>query len=324
MSTASIKRLPRAVREQQMLDAAVQVFARRGFHAASMDEIAEVAGISKPMVYAYLGTKDELFLACLRREATLLLEAVASGVEPAARPDQQLWNGLRAFFGFVGDHRDGWRVLYRQARSEPIRRRTGRDAGRIIEVVTGLLEGAATAAEVPGRARRLHGDGVRLVGAAESLADWFVDWGGASFNPTLGYLFVNSSDLWASCRVTPIRPTPPPAHRRSAGDSAAAPAILNSRSSKRGRRRRRRAAAAGAASAGGRGGAAAATFPTATSPAAAASKTRRNQHDVPAAAVGNLAARRQHRRVRLARAARRHRQAAGGPAEDRTPGQRGH
>ncbi len=59
MSTASIKRLPRAVREQQMLDAAVKVFARRGFHAASMDEIAEVAGISKPMVYAYLGTKDD-------------------------------------------------------------------------------------------------------------------------------------------------------------------------------------------------------------------------------------------------------------------------
>src|SRR5512144_1650423 len=97
-STPTFKRLPRAVREQQMLDAAVKIFARRGFHAASMDEIAELAGVSKPMVYAYLGAKDELFLACLRREATLLLEAVASGVEPSARPDQQLWNGLRAFF----------------------------------------------------------------------------------------------------------------------------------------------------------------------------------------------------------------------------------
>ena len=49
------------------------VFSRRGFHAASMDEIAERAGISKPMVYAYLGTKEELFLACLHREGTRLM-----------------------------------------------------------------------------------------------------------------------------------------------------------------------------------------------------------------------------------------------------------
>src|SRR5258706_6550848 len=98
-----------------MLDAGVSVFARRGFHAGSMDEIAEVAGISKPMVYAYLGAKDELFLACLRREATRLMEAVASSVEPSVGPDQQLWKGLRAFFGYVGAHRDGWSVLYRRA-----------------------------------------------------------------------------------------------------------------------------------------------------------------------------------------------------------------
>ena len=56
-TSPTFKRLPRAVREQQMLDAAVQVFSRRGFHAAGMDEIAELAGISKPMVYAYLGPR---------------------------------------------------------------------------------------------------------------------------------------------------------------------------------------------------------------------------------------------------------------------------
>jgi AcrR family transcriptional regulator len=174
VSTASIKRLPRAVREQQMLDAAVKIFARRGFHAASMDEIAEVAGISKPMVYAYLGTKDALFLACLRREATLLLEAVASGVEPAAGPDQQLWNGLRAFFGFVGAHRDGWRVLYRQAPAPFDSELTGMRS-RIIEVVTGLLEGACAGAPVQATLNDLVPIAHALVGAAESMADWLVD-----------------------------------------------------------------------------------------------------------------------------------------------------
>jgi AcrR family transcriptional regulator len=171
-----LKRLPRVVREQQMLDAAVRVFSHRGFHAASMDEIAEVAGISKPMVYAYLGTKDELFVACLHREATRLMEAVAAGVLPTAKPDEQLWHGMRAFFTFVGDHRDGWRVLYRQARSEP--HFAGELAGmraRIVEVVAALLESAATAAEVPGRPGDFIAMAYAYVGAAESLADWLAD-----------------------------------------------------------------------------------------------------------------------------------------------------
>jgi AcrR family transcriptional regulator len=173
-----LKRLPRVVREQQMLDAAVKVFAKHGFHAASMDEIAEVAGISKPMVYAYLGTKDELFLACLQREATRLIEAVAAGVVPTARPDEQLWNGLRAFFAFVGAHRDGWRVLYRQARSEP--HFAGELAGmrtRIVELVAGLLEGACAQAgtRMSARPDDFLAMAFAYVGAAESLADWLAD-----------------------------------------------------------------------------------------------------------------------------------------------------
>jgi AcrR family transcriptional regulator len=173
-----LKRLPRVVREQQMLDAAVKVFSNRGFHAASMDEIAEVAGISKPMVYAYLGTKDELFLACLQREATRLMEAVAAGVRPTVHPDEQLWNGLRSFFAFVGAHRDGWRVLYRQARSEP--HFAGELAGmraRIVEIVAGLLAGAWAQAEprMSARPDDFLAMAYAYVGAAESLADWLAD-----------------------------------------------------------------------------------------------------------------------------------------------------
>ncbi|MEV7196337.1 helix-turn-helix domain-containing protein [Streptomyces sp. NPDC093510] len=55
------------------MDVAVRVFAKRGYHGASVDEIAELAGISKPMVYLYLDSKEGLFLACLRREADRLV-----------------------------------------------------------------------------------------------------------------------------------------------------------------------------------------------------------------------------------------------------------
>ncbi|MEV5448251.1 helix-turn-helix domain-containing protein, partial [Streptomyces sp. NPDC052644] len=140
-STPSFKRLPRAVREQQMLDAAVKVFSRRGFHAASMDEIAEDAGISKPMVYAYLGTKEELFIACLHRETARMVLAIAGAAAPDLPPDQRLWRGLRAFFGFVGAHRDGWAVLYRQARgSQPFAAELAAMRARLVDVVAGMLD----------------------------------------------------------------------------------------------------------------------------------------------------------------------------------------
>lgn len=199
-TTPTFKRLPRAVREQQMLDAAVRVFSRRGFHAASMDEIAEDAGISKPMVYAYLGSKEELFIACLHREGTRLMEAIAGVVGPDLPADEQLWRGLRAFFGFVGAHRDGWAVLYRQARGEqPFAGQLAEMRTRIVEVVAGML-GRALAAEQsreardaaaregaagPGEAAAGSPREVRetdlevmayaLVGATESLADWLAD-----------------------------------------------------------------------------------------------------------------------------------------------------
>src|SRR6476661_3048789 len=105
MGAVKNKRMPRAVREQQMLDAAVRTFGQRGYRAASMDEIAELAGVSKPLVYLYLNSKEDLFTACIRREAKGL---------PA---DRQLWEGLGAFFTHTAEHPDGWAVLHLQART---------------------------------------------------------------------------------------------------------------------------------------------------------------------------------------------------------------
>ncbi|NYH44294.1 AcrR family transcriptional regulator [Micromonospora jinlongensis] len=177
MSTVpAFKRLPRAVREQQMLDAAVKVFSRRGFHAASMDEIAEDAGISKPMVYAYLGTKEELFVACLHREGTRMMQAIAGAAAPDLPADERLWRGLRAFFGFVGAHRDGWAVLYRQARGEqPFAGELAAMRARLVEVVAGMLDHALRAEGREITAVDLEVVAYALVGATESLADWLAD-----------------------------------------------------------------------------------------------------------------------------------------------------
>ena len=173
-----VKRLPRDVRERQILDAAVRVFSQHGYHNASMDEISDVAGVSKPMIYAYLGSKEDLFGACIRREATRLLEAVTGGIHPDLTPDMQLWHGLAAFFRFVGAHRESWRVLHRQATSQggPFSDEVLTMRRRAISLVDALLVRTATKKGLDEQATRAtEALAAALVGSAESLADWWLD-----------------------------------------------------------------------------------------------------------------------------------------------------
>ncbi|MDX3243629.1 TetR/AcrR family transcriptional regulator [Streptomyces sp. ME18-1-4] len=176
MGAVKTKRMPRAVREQQMLDAAVETFGRRGYMAASMDEIAELAGVSKPLVYLYLNSKEDLFTACIRREAKALVEAVRTGVRTDVPADRQLWDGLRAFFAHTAQHPHAWSVLHLQARTHG-ERFAGEVAAmreEIVAFVTQLILVAAREAhrdpDLP--EREVAGLAEALVGAAESLAAW--------------------------------------------------------------------------------------------------------------------------------------------------------
>ncbi|MEU6539815.1 TetR/AcrR family transcriptional regulator [Streptomyces sp. NPDC047000] len=176
MGAVKTKRMPRAVREQQMLDAAVRIFGQRGYMAASMDEIAELAGVSKPLVYLYLNSKDHLFTACVRREADALTAAVRAGVRPGLPADRQLWDGLLAFFTHTARHPDGWSVLHRQARThgEPFAAQVMAMREEIVAFVTHLIADAARTAhrdpDLP--ETEVAGLAEALVGAAESLAAW--------------------------------------------------------------------------------------------------------------------------------------------------------
>jgi AcrR family transcriptional regulator len=176
MGAVKTKRMPRAVREQQMLDAAVEIFGRRGYMAASMDEIAELAGVSKPLVYLYLNSKEDLFTACIRREAKALVEAVRAGVHTHLPADRQLWDGLQAFFAHTAEHPHAWSVLHLQARThgEPFAAEVAAMRAEIVAFVTQLIAVAAREAhrdpDLP--EHEVAGLAEALVGAAESLAAW--------------------------------------------------------------------------------------------------------------------------------------------------------
>jgi AcrR family transcriptional regulator len=174
VTSSTRRRLAPEVRRRQVLDAAIAVFSEEGLHGASMDAIAARAGVSKPLVYAHGGTKDELFAACLAREAerlvsTLTAAALPDGGSRDSGADARLRRSFRAFFGAVTTHRQGWTVLYRQASS-------GEFAGPVDAARRGIVRRAAEllAAELGGSAEAAEPVAHILVGAAEGLTDWWL------------------------------------------------------------------------------------------------------------------------------------------------------
>lgn len=165
-----------------MLDAAVRIFSERGFHGASMDEIAELAGVSKPLLYMYLGSKDETFSACIARESERLVETIGAAIlGEVADPAERLWRGLTAFFTFVAEHRASWIVLYQQARShsDAAAEQLAAVRQQIIDTVAGLVLHAMAAhgtSEDPqaqaARTREAAAIAHTIVGAADAVAEW--------------------------------------------------------------------------------------------------------------------------------------------------------
>jgi AcrR family transcriptional regulator len=162
------KRLPRAVREQQMLDAAVQMFSRNGYHETSMDAIASEAEISKPMLYLYYGSKEDLFDACLSRELSRFIEAVRAKIDLKQSPKDLLRTTILAFMTYIDANRASWIVLYQQATSSLVYSHTVREGReRIVDLVARLLRAGT---RNPESDTDFHMMAVALVGAGEAVA----------------------------------------------------------------------------------------------------------------------------------------------------------
>lgn len=110
--TGMAARLPAAARRRQLLDVALGEFAERGFSGVSMDQVAEAAGVTKPVLYQHFTSKRALYLELVDDVADRLEDAVVKATADAASPRQQVENGFRAYFRFVTEHRDAFRLLF--------------------------------------------------------------------------------------------------------------------------------------------------------------------------------------------------------------------
>jgi AcrR family transcriptional regulator len=108
---APVRRLRRAERREQILAAATQAFARAGFAATSLDDIAAQAGVSRAILYRHFDAKTDLYRAVVDRAIRRLADAVGTGNYTAASID--------AMVGAAAADPDGFRLLFRHAAREP-------------------------------------------------------------------------------------------------------------------------------------------------------------------------------------------------------------
>jgi AcrR family transcriptional regulator len=158
------ERLARAERERLMLAAAGEAFATHGFHGSSMEDIARSAGITKPMLYRYFGSKEGLYAAYLRMTGQELIDRVRAADTRGRSPQARLSAGLQGFLAYVEEHRAGWIVLHGETTAPTdaqVAREVAELRGRIVRMLSTLFGDEAFA----------HA----FTGAAESLATWWVN-----------------------------------------------------------------------------------------------------------------------------------------------------
>jgi AcrR family transcriptional regulator len=198
------KRLPAARRRNQLLEVALDRFAANGFHRTSMEEIAEAAGVTKPVLYQHFGSKRMLYLELLETVGEDLLDEVATGAAAETDPYQRVLAGFRAYFRFVAERTSAFQLVFGSGArlSDEFA-----EAVRTLEASVATTIGAFIDADIDDAHRDLLG--YAIVGLGEVTARWWVshheEAGAAPLDPAAAeVLAIRLSDLvWAGLRGLP-------------------------------------------------------------------------------------------------------------------------
>ncbi|GAB7048769.1 TetR/AcrR family transcriptional regulator [Catenuloplanes indicus] len=164
-------RLPRSARRKQLLAAAQQVFVAQGYHAAAMDDIAERAGVSKPVLYQHFPGKLELYLALLDTHCEAIVAKVQAAMQATPDNKERVRGAVTAYFDFVDHESEAFRLVFASdLRNEPaVRERVERvEKGCIAALTDTIISDTGV--------DRAHAELLAsgLVGAAETAAQFWL------------------------------------------------------------------------------------------------------------------------------------------------------
>src|SRR5262245_28009457 len=164
-------RLPRSARRKQLLAAAQEVFVAQGYHAAAMDDIAERAGVSKPVLYQHFPGKLELYLALLDTHCDALIETVRGAMAATTDNKERVGGAMQAYFEFVDHESEAFRLVFESdLRNDPaVRERVDRVERSCIEAITATIMGDTGVDKAPAEVLAAG-----LVGAAQTSAQFWL------------------------------------------------------------------------------------------------------------------------------------------------------
>ncbi|MFX4272910.1 TetR/AcrR family transcriptional regulator [Propionibacteriaceae bacterium Y1685] len=141
MTSTRVARLPRDQRRSQLLDAAAEVFTTKGFHAAAMDDIAEIAGVSKPVLYQHFSSKLELYVDLVDQSCERLLSIIRAALSTTEVNRDRVVATMGGFYHFVNEQRADFRLVFESdLTSEPaVRDRLNRVNDDIAEAVAQVI-----------------------------------------------------------------------------------------------------------------------------------------------------------------------------------------
>ncbi|ROO83106.1 TetR family transcriptional regulator [Actinocorallia herbida] len=164
-------RLPRMARRRQLLGAAQEVFVAQGYHAAAMDEIAERAGVSKPVLYQHFPGKLELYLALLDEHAEALVTTVRDALASTNDNKMRVQASMQAFYDFVAGDGEAYRLVFESdlRNVAQVRARVERANHKCAEMIAKVIQ-EDTRASVD----EAYLLGIGLVGMAEVSARYWL------------------------------------------------------------------------------------------------------------------------------------------------------
>lgn len=165
-------RLPRVRRRRQLLAAAQEIFVARGYHAAAMDEIADRAGVSKPVLYQHFPGKLELYLALLEEHSEVLVEKQREALESTDDNRQRVIASFRAYFDFVAGDGEAFRLVFESdLRNLPaVREKSEQTMQRCAELIGAVIRQDTSISD-----EEAHLLSIGLVGMAETSARYWLN-----------------------------------------------------------------------------------------------------------------------------------------------------
>lgn len=167
------RRLSAAERRERILAAAQEVFAQRGYHGSSLDDIAKASGTSKALIYEHFESKQQLHELLIQEHAGELAKRFTANAAAGLLGEERLRAGIDVFFAWVEERREAWQALFRDSADPELAPLIDRLQAQATGAIVALVPGGGAGDGVDAQAVEMYAQ--ITSGACQALANWWAE-----------------------------------------------------------------------------------------------------------------------------------------------------